>query len=50
MCIIDDGRIIADDTPASLRAQYSRSVLTVTTDDPDSLMAQARATGADPAR
>jgi multidrug/hemolysin transport system ATP-binding protein len=50
VCIIDDGRIIADDTPASLRARHSRSVLTVTTDDPDGLIAAARATGADPAR
>ena len=50
VCNIDDGRIIADDTPASLRARHSRSVLTVTTDDPDGLIAAARATGADPAR
>jgi multidrug/hemolysin transport system ATP-binding protein len=50
VCIIDDGRIIADDTPASLRARHSRSVLTVTTDDPDGLITAARATGADPAR
>lgn len=50
VCIIDDGRIIADDTPAGLRAKYSRSVLTVTTDDPDALSALARAAGADPVR
>ena len=50
VCIIDDGRIIADDTPASLRAMYSRSVLTVTTDDPDGLSALARWAGADPVR
>jgi len=50
VCIIDDGRIIADDTPARLRAQYSRSVLTVTSDDPDSLVALARLAGADPMR
>jgi multidrug/hemolysin transport system ATP-binding protein len=50
VCIIDDGRIIADDTPASLRSRYSRSVLTVVTDDPDALMAEARAMGADPVR
>jgi multidrug/hemolysin transport system ATP-binding protein len=50
VCIIDDGRIIADDTPARLRAQYSRSVLTVTSDDPDSLVALARLAGADPVR
>ncbi|MET0780933.1 MAG: ABC transporter ATP-binding protein, partial [Microbacterium sp.] len=50
VCIIDDGRIIADDTPARLRAQYSRSLLTVTTDDPDGLIALARAAGAEPGR
>lgn len=50
VCIIDDGRIIADDTPASLRATYSRSVLTVTTDDPDGLIREAHAVGADPSR
>ncbi|GAA3206667.1 ABC transporter ATP-binding protein [Microbacterium terregens] len=50
VCIIDDGRIIADDTPARLRAQYSRSLLTVTTDDPAALIALARAAGADPTR
>ena len=50
MCIIDDGHIIADDTPASLRAKHSRSVLTVTTGDPDGLTALARTAGADPAR
>jgi len=50
VCIIDDGRIIADDTPASLRAKFSRSVLTVCSDDPDALIAAARAVGADPVR
>ena len=50
VCIIDDGRIIADDTPARLRARYSRSVLTVTADDPERLVALARAAGADPTR
>lgn len=50
VCLIDSGRIVADDTPASLRAKYSRSVLTVTTEDPDRLIADARAVGADPAR
>jgi multidrug/hemolysin transport system ATP-binding protein len=49
VCIIDDGRIIADDTPARLRAQYSRSILSVTTDHPDELVALARAQGADSA-
>ena len=32
VCIIDRGRIIADGTPAQLRAQYSSSVLTLTTE------------------
>ncbi|KAA9145998.1 ABC transporter ATP-binding protein [Microbacterium lushaniae] len=50
VCIVDAGRIIADDTPARLRAQHSRSLLTVTTDDPDALVAAARAAGADPSR
>lgn len=50
VCLIDDGRIIADDTPARLRARYSRSTLTVTTDDADALMALSRAAGADPVR
>lgn len=50
VCVIDDGRIIADDTPARLRAMYSRSILTVTTADPESLIASARAAGADPVR
>ena len=34
VCIIDRGRIIADGTPNELRAAHSRSILTVTTDDP----------------
>lgn len=50
VCLIDSGHIVADDTPASLRAKYSRSVLTVTTDDPDRLIADARVAGADPVR
>lgn len=50
VCVIDDGRIIADDTPARLRAQHSRSLLTVTTDDPESLVALARGAGAEPTR
>lgn len=50
VCIVDDGRIVADDTPARLRAAHSRSVLTLRTDDPDLLMAAARAAGAAPER
>jgi len=33
VCIIDAGRIIADGTPAELRAKHSSSILTVTTTD-----------------
>lgn len=50
VCIIDGGRIIADGTPAGLRARYSRSILQVTTGDPDALIAEARAIGAEPVR
>lgn len=50
VCIIDEGRIIADDTPARLRARHSRSILSVTTNDPESLATSAHAVGADPVR
>lgn len=50
VCLIDDGRIIADDTPARLRAQYSRSTLTVTTDDAEALLSLSHAAGAEPVR
>lgn len=50
VCIIDHGRIIADDTPARLRARYSRSLLTVATSDPEGLLALARRKGAEPTR
>lgn len=46
VCVIDAGRIIAMDTPARLRAQYSRSILTVTADEPELLAQAARAVGA----
>lgn len=46
VCIIDEGRIVADDTPARLRALHSRSTLTVTTDDAAALRRQAEAIGA----
>lgn len=39
VCIIDAGRIVARGTPTELRARFSRSVLSVTTDDPDGLLA-----------
>lgn len=41
VCVIDHGRIIADDTPAALRARYSSSVLTITTRDVRALNEQA---------
>lgn len=47
VCIIDDGRIIADDTPARLRARHSRSILRITTDRPEALITLAAAAGAD---
>lgn len=50
VCVIDDGRVIADDTPARLRARHSRSILRVTTDDPDALVELARAAGTEPER
>ena len=45
VCIIDAGRIVAQDTPAALRARYSRSVLTIATSDADALAALAVADG-----
>lgn len=45
VCIIDAGRIVAQDTPAALRAEYSRSVLTVLSSDADALIAAAMADG-----
>ncbi|WP_127472594.1 ABC transporter ATP-binding protein [Microbacterium sulfonylureivorans] len=50
VCIIDEGRIVADDTPARLRARHSRSILSITTNDPETLAASAHAVGADPVR
>lgn len=50
VCIIDGGRLIADDTPARLRARHSRSILTIATDRPEELVALARAAGGDPER
>jgi multidrug/hemolysin transport system ATP-binding protein len=48
VCIIDRGRIIADGTPAELRAAHSRSVLTVTSDDPAGLIRLAAQHGVVP--
>jgi multidrug/hemolysin transport system ATP-binding protein len=43
--IIDSGRIIAQGTPAQLRAEHSHSILTVTSRDPAALTALATAAG-----
>lgn len=41
VCIIERGRIIADGTPAQLRARHSSSVLSITTDNRPALLALA---------
>ncbi|CAL4859339.1 ABC transporter ATP-binding protein [Microbacterium sp. MM2322] len=43
--IIDSGRVVASGTPTELRARHSRSILTVTTRDPEALEALARREG-----
>ena len=45
VCLIDHGRIVAEGTPAQLRAKYSRSVLTVTSRDPAALASIVARTG-----
>lgn len=45
VCIIDAGRIIADGTPAELRARHSSSILTITTADLPGLEALAAELG-----
>lgn len=45
VCVIDRGRIVADGTPAQLRAEHSRSVLTVVSSDPTGLAATAEQHG-----
>ncbi len=45
VCVIDAGRIIAEGSPAELRARHSRSILTVTTRDRVALIALAHADG-----
>jgi multidrug/hemolysin transport system ATP-binding protein len=37
VCVIDRGKIVADGSPAKLRAEYSNSVLTVVSTDPTGL-------------
>ncbi|WP_341394328.1 ABC transporter ATP-binding protein [Arthrobacter sp. G119Y2] len=46
VCIIERGRIIADGTPAQLRARHSSSILSITTDDRPALLALAAEEGA----
>lgn len=46
VCIIERGRIIADGTPAQLRARHSNSVLSITTDNRPALLALATTAGA----
>ncbi|MCC3265877.1 ABC transporter ATP-binding protein [Arthrobacter gengyunqii] len=46
VCIIERGRIIADGTPAQLRARHSNSVLSITSADRPALLALAAAEGA----
>ena len=45
VCIIDRGRIIAEGSPAELRARHSRSILTITTRDPAALATLVAARG-----
>ena len=45
VCIIERGRIIADGTPAQLRARHSSSVLSITSADRPALLALAAAEG-----
>jgi multidrug/hemolysin transport system ATP-binding protein len=45
VCMIDRGRLVAQGTPAELRAEYSRSVLSVTSRDPAALRQLAKKAG-----
>ncbi|WP_461169592.1 ABC transporter ATP-binding protein [Arthrobacter sp. Z1-15] len=45
VCIIERGQIIADGTPAQLRARHSSSILSITTDDRPALLALAAEEG-----
>jgi multidrug/hemolysin transport system ATP-binding protein len=50
VCIIDRGHLIADGTPAQLRAAHSHSILTITTSEPEALarLVDAHGTTAEP--
>jgi len=47
VCVIEQGHIIAEGTPAHLRARYSQSTLTVTSSNPPALMKLADEAHAD---
>ncbi|MCC9204188.1 ABC transporter ATP-binding protein [Arthrobacter sp. zg-Y769] len=47
VCVIEKGQIIADGTPTTLRAEYSTSILSITSSDPQALVALSRETGVD---
>ncbi|WES65812.1 ABC transporter ATP-binding protein [Microbacter sp. GSS18] len=47
VCVIDRGSIIADGSPAGLRARYSHSILSVASADPAALVGIAEAAGAE---
>lgn len=38
VCIIDSGQLVASGTPTALRAKHSRSILSITADDPETLI------------
>lgn len=45
VCIIEQGEIVAEGTPAELRAQHSSSILTVRTDQPARVLAEVSRRG-----
>ncbi|MCQ1994327.1 ABC transporter ATP-binding protein [Arthrobacter sp. zg-Y1171] len=47
VCVIEKGQIIADGTPTTLRAEYSSSILSITSSDPQALTSLARDAGVD---
>lgn len=48
ICIVEKGEIVVQGTPAQLRAQYSSSILTVRSAQPDAIFAQCRRQGIEP--
>lgn len=49
VCIIDHGEIVAEGSPASLRAEYSSSILTVRSSNVPEILDECRRRGLDPA-